>query len=167
MVHIYIFLAVWFFHKIPMSIRMDYIAQNSIGWGKECSTSHILPSTASYYLPDEGFVIITEKIIANNQYVKLCLTSVNENSTRIISFQSYYVMCNLSKYQLSFYAFCIHRSEKFTHNDIVKLLTERASSISMVTNHRTVDNIVDWKIDSNFFSSRSWVIVVYFIFILW
>lgn len=95
----------------------------------------------SYYLPDEGSIIIIEKIIANNHYVKLCLTSANENSTRIISIQPYYVICNFSKYQLSYYAFCIHRSEKFTHNDIVKLLTERASPIPIMTNHPTADNM--------------------------
>lgn len=94
----------------------------------------------SYYLSDEGSTIITEKI-ANNQYVKLCITSANENSTRIISLQSYHVMCNFSKYQLSFYAFCMHRTEKFTFNDIVKLLAERATPFPIVTNHPNVDNM--------------------------
>lgn len=92
----------------------------------------------SYYLPEEGSAIITEKIV-NNQYVKICLTSVNENSSRIISFQPYYVICNFSKYHLSYYAFCVHRTEKFTHSDIVKILTERTTPNPIISNHETVD----------------------------
>lgn len=94
----------------------------------------------SYYLPDDGATIITEKI-ATNQYAKLYLTSTNESSTRLIAFQPFYLVCNFSNYQLSFYAFCIHRTEKFTHSGIVKILTEQATPIAIENNHSPADNM--------------------------
>lgn len=96
-------------------------------------------SNASYYLSGERSLILTEKI-ANNQFVKFCLNSVNENNIRIITVQPQYVLCNFSKYHLSFHAFCIHRNEKISYNDVVRLLTERSKSVSIVDNISTVDN---------------------------
>lgn len=107
----------------------------------------------SYFLPDEGSTIITEKI-ANSQYLKLCIASANENSTRIISLQSYHVICNFSKYTLNFYAFCMHRTEKFTFNEIVKLLTERVTPIRIVPNQPNSDNMYAIRIFSKFSNRR-------------
>lgn len=92
----------------------------------------------SYFLPEEGSTIIAEKIA--NRFVKLCLSSVNENSARIISLQPHFVLCNFSKYQFNFHAFCIHRNEKLTYSDVTKLLIEKSKLISMVNNASTVDN---------------------------
>lgn len=96
-------------------------------------------SNASYYLTAERSLIMTEKI-ANNQFVKFCLNSVNENNIRIITIQQQYVLCNFSKHHLNFHAFCIHRNEKIPFNDVVRLLTERSQSASIVDNTSTVDN---------------------------
>lgn len=89
---------------------------------------------------NDGDAIVTEKIV-NSQIFKFCLNSINENNTQIISIQPHFVLCNFSKYQLKYHAFCIHRSEKLTHNNVIKFLTERSTPISIINNQPNVDNM--------------------------
>lgn len=77
----------------------------------------------------------------DNQLLKICLTSCNENSTRIISLSSYYVVDNLSKFNLKFYAFCIHRNEKTKYDDVIKQLRENCVMKSIPNNHQNADNM--------------------------
>lgn len=93
----------------------------------------------SYFLPDNGSTIVAEKL-ANNHFVKFCLSSVNENNTKVLTIQSHFVLCNFSKYQLKFHAFCIHRNEKISYDDVIKLLTEKSKSMAILDNDQTVDN---------------------------
>lgn len=76
------------------------------------------------FLPEEGSVIVAQ--LVDNQLIKWCLTSTKENSTRIITIASYYVVCNLSKYDLSFHAVCINRSDKVSHADVERWVRERS-----------------------------------------
>lgn len=94
----------------------------------------------SYYLANDGSTIIAEKI-ANNQFVKFSLSSINENSTTVLSIYPNYVLCNFSKYQLNYYAFCIHRNEKLTYDDVARLLAEKSTPMPILSNHPTVDNM--------------------------
>lgn len=85
------------------------------------------------FLPVDGSVILTNLVI-NNQLIKICLTSTNENSTRIITIAPYYVICNLSKYELKFHAFCIHRSEKSKYDEVERLVRDKAQFKSIPDN---------------------------------
>lgn len=93
----------------------------------------------TYYLAENGSTIITEKT-GTNYFTKFCLTTVNENNTKIISIQSHFVLCNFSKYQLKFHAFCIHRNEKLSYDDILRSLIEKSKPFFMLNNNQTADN---------------------------
>lgn len=93
----------------------------------------------SYFLPDSGSVILAEKL-TNNHFVKFSLNSTNENNTKIISIQPQFVLCNFSKYQLKFYAFCIHRNEKMSYNNVVRLLAENSKPMVLLNNDQSLDN---------------------------
>ncbi|XP_031633200.1 vacuolar protein sorting-associated protein 13B isoform X2 [Contarinia nasturtii] len=94
----------------------------------------------SYYLPDNGSTIVAEKI-GTNHFAKFCLTAINENNSKILSIQSHFVLCNFSKYHLKFHAFCIHRNEKLSYDDIIRSLLEKSTPLSMLNNNQTTDNI--------------------------
>lgn len=91
-------------------------------------------------LPQDGCIKIAEKL-PNNQLLKICLTSVNENSMRIITLEPFYVVCNLSKHQLKFHAFCIHRNESVKYDDIVQLINKQSTSKSIPDNSQIADNM--------------------------
>lgn len=93
----------------------------------------------SYLLPDDGSTIVAEKM-ANNSFIKFNLNSINENNTRVISIQPHFVLCNFSKYQLKFHAFCVHRNEKLTYDDVIKALAEKSKPMPIQDNHQTIDN---------------------------
>lgn len=93
----------------------------------------------SYLLPDGGSTIVAEKV-ANHLFTKFNVNSINENNTRVISVQPHFVLCNFSKYQLKFHAFCVHRNEKLVYDDVVKALAEKSKPMPIVDNHQTVDN---------------------------
>lgn len=93
----------------------------------------------SYLLPDEGTTIIAEKIV-NNHFTKFCLNSVKENNTKIISIKPHFVLCNFSKYQLKFHAFCVHRNEKLVYDDVMKLLSMKSKPMTILDNQQTADN---------------------------
>lgn len=76
------------------------------------------------FLPEDGAVLLAQ--LVNNQLIKMWLTSAKENSTRIITIASYYVVSNLSKYDLSFHAVCINRNDKVNHADLERLVRERS-----------------------------------------
>lgn len=93
----------------------------------------------TYFLPGDGTTIVAEQI-ANNYFTKFCLSSVNENNTRVISIQPQFVLCNFSKYNLMFHAFCIHRNEKLSYEDVVKSLSVKSKPTAILDNQQTVDN---------------------------
>lgn len=95
---------------------------------------------SSIFLPEDGSITLSN-LVSNDQLLKICLTSTNENSTRIISISSYYVVCNLSKYNLKFYAFCINRNEKTKYDEVIKLLKEKSIMKSIPNNHQNTDNM--------------------------
>lgn len=95
---------------------------------------------SSIYLPEEGSIQMAEKC-SNNRILKICLTSSNENSMRIISIQPFYVICNFSKHPLKFRAFCLHRNETMKYDDVVKIINEESTSKLIPDNNQNADNM--------------------------
>lgn len=95
---------------------------------------------SSIYLPVDGSIQMVEKC-SNNRILKICLTSSNENSMRIISIQPFYVICNFAKHPLKFRAFCIHRNEIMKYDDVAKIINEESKSKLIPDNSHTTDNM--------------------------
>lgn len=116
---------------IPMNITHSFLIQvHCNGQWIDTQSIAITDEKQSYrqnmlFLPADGSVILTNLVI-NNQLIKICLTSTNENSARIITISPYYVICNLSKYQLKFHAFCVHRNEKSKYDEMERLIRDKA-----------------------------------------
>lgn len=73
------------------------------------------------HLPENGSVVF-EVNVTDEKVVKLCVSSLVENSTRIVTVAPFFVVCNYSVHSLSFSAFCMHRSDKRDFKSIVKIL---------------------------------------------
>lgn len=97
-----------------------------------------LTRNTSYFLPEDGSIIVAERV-ANNLFTKFNVNSINENNTRVISVQPHFVLCNFSKYELKFHAFCIHRNEKLPYDDVIKTIAQKSNPMPILNNH-TVDN---------------------------
>lgn len=95
---------------------------------------------SSIYLPEEGSIQMVEKC-SNNRILKICLTSSNENSMRIISIQPFYVICNFSKHPLKFRAFGLHRNETMKYDDVAKIINDESTSKLIPDNSQAADNM--------------------------
>lgn len=99
----------------------------------------LITNLPNIYLPDEG-TIITE-MPAKNRLLKVAITSINENGIRTISISALYVICNFSKHEVQYDAFCIHRNEKMNYDDVVKLVNEKSTLKPIPNNFEPKNNM--------------------------
>lgn len=72
--------------------------------------SRPVKSIRSVNLPTNGYVII--EVTAKKKHLQIIVSSVIENSVRVIYFDSYFVLCNYSSHSLNFWPFCLPNNEK-------------------------------------------------------
>lgn len=93
-----------------------------------------IKQSSALHLPENGSVVF-EINAADTKVLKLSVSSSIENSTRIVTVASFFVICNYSSQSLNFTTFCMHRKDKRDFKSIVRFLQSTQLTSNSIPNN--------------------------------